>query len=59
MPWPEKANAAKLNLEDLPLRVAAESGHIGGGHSGGTRGYAGWGDAGVAPSSLAEEVSGQ
>ena len=44
--------------EGLPKRVGPKLGEIGGGSSGGTRGYAGQGYAGVTPPGLADRSEG-
>ena len=45
-------------VEGLPNREGAKPGEIGGGRSGGTRAYAGWGYAGVTSSGLADRSEG-
>ena len=42
--------ACRPTYEGLPNREGPKLGEIGGGHSGGTRGHAGWGYARVTPS---------
>ena len=45
-------------LDGLPNSQGAKPGEIGGGRSGGPRGYAGWGYAGVTPPGLADRSEG-